>query len=106
MVHVGAGQLSGLGMPPMPNEYRNNGRSEKTGWPGGGEDLDAKDFGILHAAAEALLTAMVLDGTFERFPRLRCGVIELGVLWGITWMKRLDICAAFCCALNHVSDTQ
>ena len=45
----------------------------------------------MHAAAEAFLTAMVLDGTFERFPRLRCGVIELGALWVISWMKRLDI---------------
>ena len=34
---------------------------------------------------------MVLDGVFERFPRLRCGVIELGALWVIPWLKRLDI---------------
>jgi predicted TIM-barrel fold metal-dependent hydrolase len=34
---------------------------------------------------------MVLDGTFDRFPRLRCGVIELGALWVVPWMKRLDI---------------
>jgi uncharacterized protein len=75
----------------MPSEYRNNGRAEKIGWLGGGEDLDSKDFTILHTAAEAFLTAMVLDGTFERFPRLLCGVIELGGLWVIPWMKRLDI---------------
>jgi predicted TIM-barrel fold metal-dependent hydrolase len=25
------------------------------------------------------------------FPRLRCGVIELGALWVIPWLKRLDI---------------
>jgi predicted TIM-barrel fold metal-dependent hydrolase len=91
MLHVGAGQLPGLGTRPMPNEFRNNGRGEKTGWLGGGEDLDAKDFAILHAPAEAFLTAMVLDGTFDRFPRLRCGVIELGALWVVPWMKRLDI---------------
>lgn len=91
MLHVGAGQLPAVGHRPMPDEYRNNGRNEKTGWLGGGEDLDSKDFMILHAAAEAFLTAMVLDGTFERFPRLRCGVIELGALWVIPWMKRLDI---------------
>jgi uncharacterized protein len=91
MLHVGAGQLPRLGHRPMPDEYRNNGRSEKTGWLGGGEDLDSKDFTVIHAAAEAFLTAMVLDGTFERFPRLRCGVIELGALWVIPWLKRLDI---------------
>lgn len=91
MLHVGAGQIPGAGHRPMPNEYRNNGRDEKTGWLGGGEDLDSKDFTILHVGAEAFLTAMVLDGTFERFPRLRCGVIELGALWVIPWLKRLDI---------------
>jgi uncharacterized protein len=91
MLHVGAGQIPGAGHRPMPSEYRNNGRDEKTGWLGGGEDLDSKDFTILHTAAEAFLTAMVLDGTFERFPRLRCGVIELGALWVIPWMMRLDI---------------
>jgi predicted TIM-barrel fold metal-dependent hydrolase len=53
--------------------------------------MDSKDFTILHTAAEAFLTSMVLDGTFERFPRLRCGVIELGALWVIPWLKRLDI---------------
>ena len=76
---------------PDGDAYRNNGRNEKTGWLGGGEDLDSKDFTILHVAAEAFLSAMVLDGAFERFPRLRCGVIELGALWGVPWMKRLDI---------------
>lgn len=91
MLHVGAGQIPGAGHRPMPDEYRNNGRDEKTGWLGGGEDLDSKDFMILHAAAEAFLTAMVFDGVFERFPRLRCGVIELGALWVIPWLQRLDI---------------
>jgi predicted TIM-barrel fold metal-dependent hydrolase len=91
MLHVGAGQIPGAGHRPMPDAYRNNGRAEKTGWLGGGEDLDSKDFTILHVAAEAFLSTMVLDGTFEHFPGLRCGVIELGALWVVPWMKRLDI---------------
>ncbi|SRR5579884_504513 len=91
MLHVGAGQIPGGGHRPMSDAYRNNGRNEKTGWLGGGEDLDSKDFTILHLPAEAFLSAMVLDGTFERFPGLRCGVIELGALWVVPWIKRLDI---------------
>jgi uncharacterized protein len=91
MLHVGAGQIPGVGHRPMPDVYRNNGRDQKTGWLGGGEDLDSRDFMILHAAAESFLSAMILDGIFERFPRLRCGVIELGALWVIPWLKRLDI---------------
>jgi len=91
MLHVGAGQIPGAGHRPMSDAYRNNGRRGRTGWLGGGEDLDSKDFMTLHAAAEAFLTAMVLDGTFDQFPRLRGGVIELGALWVIPWLKRLDI---------------
>jgi predicted TIM-barrel fold metal-dependent hydrolase len=33
---------------------------------------------------------MILDGKFEQFPRLRCGCIEEGALWVVTWLKRLD----------------
>jgi predicted TIM-barrel fold metal-dependent hydrolase len=85
MLHVGAGET------PMPAEYRNNGRGPVVGFLGAGENLDSKSFMLLHAPAEAFLSAMVLDGTFEQFPRLRGGVIELGALWVVPWLKRLDV---------------
>jgi predicted TIM-barrel fold metal-dependent hydrolase len=85
MLHVGAGAT------PMPNEYRNNDRGPIKGFLGGGEDLDSKAFMMLHGPAEAFLSAMVLDGTLEQFPRLRGGVIELGALWVVPWLKRLDV---------------
>ena len=34
---------------------------------------------------------MVLDGIFEKFPRLRGGCIEQGAMWIVPWLKRLDI---------------
>jgi uncharacterized protein len=87
MLHVGAGET------PMPDAYRNNGRGPVVGFAGGGggETLDAKAFMLLHAPAEAFLSAMVLDGTLEQFPRLRGGVIELGAMWVVPWLKRLDV---------------
>jgi len=85
MLHVGAGAT------PMPAAYRNNDRGPITGFVGGGESLDSKAFMMLHASAEAFLSVMVLDGTFEQFPRLRCGVIELGALWVPSWLRRLDV---------------
>ena len=85
MLHVGAGEI------PMPEAYRNNDRGPIKDFMGGGENLDSKSFMMLHPAAEAFLSALVLDGTLEQFPRLRGGVIELGALWVIPWMKRLDI---------------
>jgi uncharacterized protein len=62
-----------------------------TGFLGAGEDLDSKAFMMLHGPAEAFLSAMVLDGTLEQFPRLRGGIIELGALWVPPWLRRLDI---------------
>src|ERR1700730_16541938 len=85
MLTVGAGE------PPMPDAYRNNGRGPINGFLGGGEDLDSKAFMMLHGPAEAFLSAMVLDGTLEQFPRLRGGVIELGALWVPAWLRRLDV---------------
>jgi len=85
LLHVGAGET------PMPDEYRNNDRGPITDYMGGGENLDSKAFMLLHASAEAFLSALVLDGTLEQFPRLRGEVIELGALWVPLWLKRLDI---------------
>jgi hypothetical protein len=42
------------------------------------------------APVEMALAALILDGVFERFPRLRCGVIEQGATWVPGFMKRLD----------------
>jgi len=84
MLHVG------VGPHPIEPAYRNNGRPRE-GFAGGGEALDSKDFMLLHMPAEAFLSAMVLDGTFEQFSRLRCGVIELGALWLPSWLRRLDV---------------
>lgn len=85
MLHVGAGET------PMPAAYRNNGRGPIHDFLGGGESLDSKAFMVLHGPAEAFLSALVLDGTLEQFPRLRGGVIELGAMWVAPWLKRLDI---------------
>ncbi|MGO9264891.1 MAG: amidohydrolase family protein [Candidatus Binataceae bacterium] len=85
MLHVGASEI------PMPDAYRNNDRGPRTGFLGGGEDLDSKGFMLLHSPAEAFVSAMVLDGTLEQFPRLRGGVIEFGALWVPSWLRRLDV---------------
>jgi hypothetical protein len=85
MLHVGAGET------PMPTEYRNNDRGPIKDFLDGGESLDSKGFMMLHGPAEAFPSALVLDGTLEQFPRLRGGVIELGALWVVPWLKRLDI---------------
>ncbi len=84
MLHVGG---SGLG---VPREFHENGRPV-TDFLGGGENVRSKDFMAIHYGPEAFLSAMALDGIFEKFPRLRGGCIEQGAMWIVPWLKRLDI---------------
>jgi predicted TIM-barrel fold metal-dependent hydrolase len=83
MLHVGAGQI------PVDAAYRNNGL-KATDFLGGGENVRAKDFMLMHVPSELFLSALVLDGTLERFPRLRGGCIEQAAMWVVPWLKRLD----------------
>ena len=42
------------------------------------------------APLEMALAALILDGVFERFPKLKCGVIEQGATWVPGFCRRLD----------------
>jgi predicted TIM-barrel fold metal-dependent hydrolase len=84
LLHIG-GDRRGL-----RRQFHNNGRPV-TDLLGGGENIRAKDYMVLHHSPEAFLSALVLDGVFETFPGLRGGVIELGALWAVPWLQRLDI---------------
>jgi predicted TIM-barrel fold metal-dependent hydrolase len=83
MLHIGAGRI------PIDSPWLNNGL-ESRDFLGGGETVRAKDFMLMHAPSELFLSALVLDGTLEKFPRLRGGCIEQGAMWVIPWLKRLD----------------
>lgn len=84
MLHVG-------GSPPVLDPaYQKNGHPRPTDWLGGGENLRAKDFFVLSFAPQMFLSALALDGVFDRFPDLRGGVIELGAGWVPDFMRRLD----------------
>ncbi|MDB5469558.1 MAG: amidohydrolase [Caulobacter sp.] len=84
MLHVGGSPVV------LDPAYQNNGHPRPTDWLGGGENLRAKDFFVLSFAPQMFLSAMALDGVFDRFPDLRGGVIELGAGWVPDFMRRLD----------------
>lgn len=84
MLHVGGGGR------PVSRAFHKNGRPV-TDFLGGGENIRSKDFMAIHYGPETFLSAMVLDGIFEKFPRLRGGCIEQGTMWIVPWLKRLDI---------------
>lgn len=84
MLHVGGSPVV------LDPAYQNNGHPRPTDWLGGGENLRAKDFFVLSFAPQMFLSALALDGVFDRFPDLRGGVIELGAGWVPDFMRRLD----------------
>jgi predicted TIM-barrel fold metal-dependent hydrolase len=85
MLHIGGGGR------PLRRAFHNNGKAPTTDFLGGGENIRAKDFMVVHQPPETFLAMMVLDGVFEAFPRLKGGCIEQGAMWVVPWLKRLDI---------------
>jgi predicted TIM-barrel fold metal-dependent hydrolase len=83
VLHVGGGKL-------LPRAYHNNGRPRPVDWLGGGENLRAKDFPVLHHSPERFLACLVLDGVLERHPGLRGAAIELGASWVPGFLRNLD----------------
>jgi uncharacterized protein len=83
-IHIGGAGLQ------LPRSWMNNGRPLPKDWTGGGENVRGMDMAVLHHAPERFLSAMVFDGVFERFPKLRGGVVELGAGWVPELLHRLD----------------
>ena len=80
VLHVGGGKL-------LPKAFHNNGRPLPKDWLGGGENLRAKDFPVLHHSPERFLACITLDGVFERHPGLRLTIAHLGGRGGLTPLR-------------------
>ena len=84
LLHVsGGGQLLDPnyfvnGLPPVPDFH------------GGAENFRSVDYMAIPFPPMQTLATMIIDGVFDRFPRLRCGVIEQGASWLPGWMRQLD----------------
>jgi predicted TIM-barrel fold metal-dependent hydrolase len=83
VLHVGGGKL-------LPKAFHRNGQPRPKDWLGGGENLRAKDFPVLHHSPERFLACMALDGVFERHPELRGAAIELGATWVPGLLRNVD----------------
>jgi predicted TIM-barrel fold metal-dependent hydrolase len=84
VLHVGGAPLQAA------KAWMNNGRPPTKDWLGGGENLRTKDIALAHAAPEAFVSMLVLDGVFERHPVLRGAAVELGAGWVPELLRRLD----------------
>lgn len=87
LLHVGPNS------PTKIAAYENNGHPRPKDITGaeGGENLRVRDFMLLSVGPQQFLTALVFDGVFARFPRLRGGVIELGAGWVPEYLRTLDL---------------
>ncbi|MGB1733335.1 MAG: amidohydrolase family protein, partial [Acidimicrobiales bacterium] len=77
----------------MPPQHRNNGLPPEPDFHGGGENFRSVSYMAISAPPIQALSTMIFDGVFERFPKLKMGVIELGAAWLPSFMRQLE--AAF-----------
>jgi predicted TIM-barrel fold metal-dependent hydrolase len=89
LFHVG-------GEEKMHKDYLENGLPFVKDFHGGDENFTSLTFMAIPLSVWQTLSALVVDGVFDRFPRLKWGAIELGASWLPSLMKFLDSgCAAF-----------
>ena len=86
VLHIGA---TGAPYKPVPDELFSNGQPDAPK-PHSDAPPNAMSYMGMHYNAELFLAGMIFDGTLEKFPRLKIGVVELGASWIISWMQRLD----------------
>src|SRR5205823_6504331 len=74
VLHVGGGGRL------LDRAFHNNGMPV-TDHLGGGENIRSKDYLAIYHSPALFLGALILDGLFDRHPRLRGGCIEQGAGW-------------------------
>lgn len=89
LFHVG-------GEEKMSHDYLENGLPRVKDFHGGDENFTSLTFMAIPLSVWQTLSVLVIDGVFDRFPRLKFGAIELGASWLPSLMRFLDSgCAAF-----------
>jgi predicted TIM-barrel fold metal-dependent hydrolase len=66
------------GLPPVPDFH------------GGAENFRSIDYMAIPGPPMQTLATMIFDRVFDRFPRLKVGVIEQGAAWVPSWMRSMD----------------
>jgi predicted TIM-barrel fold metal-dependent hydrolase len=66
------------GLPPVPDFH------------GGAENFRSVDYVAIPGPPMQTLATMIFDGVFDRFPRLKVGVIEQGAVWLPSWMRNME----------------
>nr|MEA2797028.1 uncharacterized protein [Phenylobacterium sp.] len=83
LFHVG-------GEEKMARDYLENGLPFVKDFHGGDENFTSLTFMAIPLSLWQTLSALVIDGVFDRFPQLKWGAIELGASWLPSLMHFLD----------------
>ena len=83
LFHVG-------GETKLEPAYFENGMPRVKDFHGGEENFTSVSFMAIPGSVMQTLSAMIIDGVFDRFPRLKFGAIELGASWLPGWMRFMD----------------
>ncbi len=87
LFHVG-------GEEKMHRAYIENGGPQVLDFHGGAENFTSLTFMTIPISIWQTLSALVIDGVFDRFPNLKFGAIELGASWLPSLMRFMDSGAA------------
>ncbi len=79
--------------------YFRNGLPIPPDFHGGQENFRSVDYMAIPFPPMQTIATMVFDGVFDRFPRLRIGVIEQGAIWVPSWMRQME--SAFEAFVKH-----
>lgn len=79
--------------------YFHNGLPIPPDFHGGEENFRSVDYMAIPFPPMQTLATMVFDGVFDRFPRLRVGVVEQGAIWVPSWMRQME--SAFEAFVKH-----
>jgi predicted TIM-barrel fold metal-dependent hydrolase len=83
----------------IDRNYFVNGLPIPPDFHGGEENFRSVDYMAIPFPPMQTLATMVFDGVFDRFPRLRVGVIEQGAVWVPSWMRQME--SAFEAFVKH-----
>jgi len=86
LFHVG-------GEEKLNPDYFENGLPRVKDFHGGEENFTSVSYIPIPHSAMTTLSALIFDGVFDRFPRLKFGAIELGASWLPGWMRNMDSAA-------------
>jgi uncharacterized protein len=82
------------GEEKLAPDYLNNGLPKVKDFHGGEENFTSLSFMPIPNSVQLTVAALIIDGVFDRYPRLKFAAIELGASWVPSWMRFMDSAAS------------